>query len=101
MTRRASDVKKPRCPACYGTESTVFRSKPDGQADDGYCRERMCADCGAAWPTIEVLDLERYEARLRADGLTLADIGLERSDLTNGRERTLMVWRPVRKVEAE
>jgi hypothetical protein len=77
-------VPKPSCPWCGGTRSAVFRSAyaPFG---DGYLRRRQCRDCGHEFPTIEILDAERFERQLTLAGLTLRDLGLTRTALGRAR----------------
>jgi hypothetical protein len=84
LRRRATEVKKPPCPWCGGKTSSVYRSK-GVLTKDGYRRRRQCADCGRDWPTVEELDRALFARELAAQGLALADVGLETDNLEGGR----------------
>lgn len=54
-------MPKPPCPFCGASTSVVYRSQRRARvSSDGYTRRRRCAECGRDWPTIEVLDVERF-----------------------------------------
>jgi len=77
VRRRVSDVPKPTCPWCGASTSIVYRSQRRGSPrSDTYQRRRRCEECGRDWPTVEGLDLERFERELAGRGLTLADLGI-------------------------
>jgi hypothetical protein len=56
----------------------VYRSKAALSQADAYRRRRQCGECRRTWPTRESTDWELFERELAAEGLTLADVGLER-----------------------
>jgi transcriptional regulator NrdR family protein len=68
-------VSKPRCHWCGAERSRVVRSKGQGRTD-GYRRRRECLECGRRFPTLELVDVERFRRELRTQGLNPADFGL-------------------------
>lgn len=76
--RRASDQLKPGCPFCGAATSAVYRTAWSF-ATGRYRRRRECAECGETFPTKETLDREQLARDLEARGLTLADVGIDRS----------------------
>jgi hypothetical protein len=85
--RLATDVPKTPCPWCGGGTSTVFRSAGAGRHTDTYRRRRQCAECGREFPTIEILDAERFQRQVTLAGLTLRDVGWTPEELDRRRRR--------------
>jgi transcriptional regulator NrdR family protein len=61
-------MPKPPCPWCGASTSVVYRSQRRAViGSDGYQRRRQCGECGRDWPTIEVLDRDRFTREIGAD----------------------------------
>lgn len=76
--RRASDQPKTVCPWCGASTSAVTFTRWAARSDR-YRRRRECSECGEKFPTKETLDREQFELDLAKRGLTLADVGIDRS----------------------
>jgi hypothetical protein len=61
----------------------VYRSKAALSKADAYRRRRQCRECRRTWPTLESTDWDLFEGELAQEGLTLADVGLERPSREN------------------
>jgi hypothetical protein len=80
------NATKPACPWCGSSASRVTFSRGDGRVA-GYRRRRRCIECGKRWPTVEVLDVERFAREVRRQGIPLRDVGLDDTPADQARVR--------------
>ena len=85
---RAQHLAHPRppCPWCGASSSGITSARGD-LVRAVYRRRRRCAECGKRWPTIEVLDVERFEREVRRLQIAPGDVGLDDKPADQARVR--------------